>query len=217
MVRSESSKVCLTVWMVRAAVFVVDAFCRSAKQEYLWGTQGGSGADSTRRTREGWSLNRKRALPPRLSIISSVLALLLFAPGVRAQRNDWHKVEMLEPGSWLHVKAQHKYFCVLEGVAHDELICEVHLRRSFRTTTISIPRAEVREVRKVPNLANQRRDGWIGAGVGAAAGAIAAGTTAKTYPGANAVVGGLGGGAVGFIAGEFVPLFQLHGKLIYRR
>ena len=217
MVRSESSKVCLTEWMARAAVFFVDGFGRTARQEYFRGTRVGSGAESTHGARDGSRLNGKVTLPPKLPIISSVLALLLFAPGVRAQKSDWHRVEMLELGSWLHVKAQHKYSCVFEGVAHDELICEVHMRRSFATTTISIPRAEVREVRKVPNLDDQRRDGWIGAGVGAAAGAITAGTTAKTYPGANAVAGGLGGALVGYIAGETVPLFQLHGKLIYKR
>jgi hypothetical protein len=143
--------------------------------------------------------------------------LLFFVPSLRAQKNDWHSLEMLEPGSWLHVKAQRKYFCVFEGATKDELICEVHLRRSFRTTTISIPKAEVREVRRVPNLNDQRRDGWIGAGIGATAGAITAGSTVNSYPGASAVFGGLGGAAAGFIAGEFVPLFQVHGKLIYRR
>lgn len=217
MVRSESSKVCLTEWMAGAAVFFVDAVGQTAKQEYFRGKRGGSEAGSTRGVRNGSRLCPKRTFPPKVAIIFSLLSLLLFSPGVRAQKSDWHRVEMLEPGSWLHVKAQRKYFCVLEGVANDQLVCEVHKRRSFRTTTIWIPRAEVREVRKVPNLDDQQRDGWIGAGVGAAAGAITAGSTTRTYRGANAALGGLGGAVFGFIAGQSVPLFQMHGRLIYKR
>lgn len=207
MVRSGSSKVCLTAWMAVAARYFAEALALRGRR----GVRSACGA------RNGSRLPPKRVIPPKLAIISSILVLLLLPHSVRAQQSDWHKVEMLEPGSWLHVKAQQKYFCVLEGVAHDALVCEVHQRRSFATTTISIPRAEVREVRKVPNLDNQRRDGWIGAGVGASAGAIAAGSTARIYPGANAFVGGLGGGTIGFIAGECVPLFQTRGKLIYKR
>lgn len=207
MVRSGWSRVWLTAWMARTAVFLVAALAVGRDR----------GTGSCRGVQSGSRLNQGRSFLPKLAVLSSLLVLLLCAPGVRAQKNDWRKVEQLEPGSWLHVKAQRKYFCVLEGVAHDELICEVHLRRSFATATIAIPRSEVREVRKLPNPDDQHRDGWIGAGIGATAGAILAGTGARAYRGANAAVGGLGGGAAGYFAGALVPLFQMHGKLIYKR
>ena len=207
MVQNRSSKVCQTGWMAKAAVFFADASAQPGR----------SRAGSTCGARDGWRWRLKGTRWPKTRILLAVLALMALVPGVRAQTRDWHKVEMLEPGSWLHVKADRKYFCVLEGVAHDALICEVHLRRSFATTTISIPREQVREVRKVPNLDDQRKDGWIGAGFGAAAGAVTAGSTARTNRGANAFFGGLAGAAAGYIAGEFVPLFQMRGKLIYKR
>lgn len=207
MVRSGWSKVWLTAWMARTAVFLVAAFAGRR----------GNGTGSCRGGRSGSRFNHGCSFLRKVAVLSSLLVLLLCAPGLRAQKNDWHKVEQLEPGSWLHVKARRKYFCVLEGVAHDELICEVHLRRSFATATIAIPRSEVREVRKLPNLDDQHRDGWIGAGLGATAGAILAGTGARAYRGANAVVGGLGGGAAGYFGGALVVLFQMHGKLIYKR
>lgn len=152
-------------------------------------------------------------------ILSAMLVVLLLEPNAQAkkQTGDWRVVENLQPGTHVIVKAQHKYACMVEGATDDELVCEVHLPRSFRTTTVTIPRAEIREVRTLPN---QARDAWIGAGIGGAAGAVAAGTNSRTYPGVNAFFGGLAGAAGGAIVGAMVPIFQYliqHGKTIYKQ
>jgi hypothetical protein len=181
-----------------------------------------------------WSKSRKifltgwrviKALPPakrRPRIFSSMLAVLaglFMGPNAQAKKNtgDWRVVENLQPGTHVIVKAQQKYSCTVEGATEEELTCWVHVRRSFRMVSIKIPRAEIREVRTLPN---QARDAWIGAGIGGAAGAVAAGTNSRTYPGVNAFFGGLAGAAGGALVGATVPIFQYliqHGKTIYKQ
>src|SRR5256885_10043809 len=75
----------------------------------------------------------------------------------------------------------------------------------FPYTTLFRSRAEIREVRTLPN---QTRDMWIGAGVGAAGGAVTAGLTAKSYPGVSAFFGGLAGALPGALVGGIVPIFR---------
>lgn len=152
-------------------------------------------------------------------IISSTLVVLLFGSSAQAQTGDWHAVESLKPGSYILVKAQHRYRCSVESATDDELICEGHQRRSLRLFTLVIPRSEIYEVRLSPHP-NQAKDAWIGAGIGGAAGAIATGTTSRTYPGVNAFFGGLAGAAGGALVGATVPIFQVifqRGKVIYKR
>ena len=152
-----------------------------------------------------------------LRIISSMLVVLLFGSNAQAQTGDWQAVENLKLGTRVIVKAQHRYACSVEGTTEEQLVCEVHQPRSFRTTTLTIPRAEIREVRTLPN---QSKDAWIGAGIGAGAGAVTAASTSRTSRGANAFFGALAGGLVGGIVGMTVPVFQLifqHGKIIYKR
>jgi hypothetical protein len=152
-------------------------------------------------------------------IISSMVVALLFASSAQAQTGDWQAVQNLKPGAYILVKAQHRYRCSVERATDDELVCEGHLPRSLRLSTLIIPRAEIQEVRILPHP-NQAKDAWIGAGIGGAAGAVAAGTTSRTYPGVNAFFGGLGGAAGGALVGGIVPIFQVvfqHGKVIYKR
>ncbi len=154
-----------------------------------------------------------------LSSMLAALVVLFLGPNAQAKKKtgDWQVVENLKPGTHVIVKAQHKYACTVEGATDDELVCEVHLPRSFRTITVTIPRAEIREVRTLPN---QARDMWIGAGIGGAAGAIAAGTTSRDYPGFHAFIGGLAGAGGGALVGGIVPIFQLliqRGKTIYKQ
>jgi hypothetical protein len=153
----------------------------------------------------------------RSKIISAILAVLVFASSVQAQTNDWRKVEFLEPGRRIIVKAQHNIYCSFEGATDDQLICEVREARSIHTTTISIPRADVREVRTLPN---QAKSAWIGAGIGAGTGAIAGGVQSRDYPGVHAFFGGLAGAGIGALVGSAVPIFKLaitRGEVIYRR
>ena len=171
----------------------------------------------------GWRVIQAR-IPAghRRQIFSSMLAalvVLFLGPNAQAKKRtgDWRVVENLKPGTHVIVKAQHKYSCIVEGATDDELVCEVHQPRSFRTITMTIPRAEIREVRTLPN---QARDAWIGAGIGGAAGAVVAGTNSRTYPGVNAFFGGLAGAAGGALVGATVPIFQYliqHGKIIYKQ
>jgi hypothetical protein len=151
-------------------------------------------------------------------MISSMLVLLLLGSNAEARKNtgDWRAVENLKPGTNIIVKEQQKYSCRFEGANDDQLVCVVHRPWFLGRTTLVIPRAEIREVRTLPN---QAKDMWIGAGVGAGAGAIA-GATSKDYPGFDAFVEGLGGAAAGAIVGGIVPIFQWlirHGKVIYKR
>lgn len=148
-----------------------------------------------------------------------MLAALLLGASAQAKtkNGDWRAVEDLVPGTHVIVKAQSKYACTVEGANEDQLVCWVHQRRSFRTVSIVIPRAEIREVRTLPN---QAKDAWIGAGIGGAAGAVAAGTSSRDYPGFHAFVGGLAGAGAGALVGATVPIFQVlfhGGKLIYKR
>jgi hypothetical protein len=151
-------------------------------------------------------------------IISSMVVALFFGCTAQAQTGDWRAVENLKSGSGILVKAQHRYWCSLEGATDEELICEVHQRRSLRTSTLRIPRSDIREIRALPN---QAKDAWIGAGIGAGAGAIAASTGSRTYKGFYAFFGGLGGAGLGAaVVGATVPVFQTifqHGKLIYKQ
>ena len=136
-----------------------------------------------------------------------------------AQTGDWQVVAHLMPGTEISVKTEHRYHCMVESVTDDELYCKAHLPRTFRVITLAIRRSEVNEIRISPHP-NQAKDAWIGAGIGATAGAVAAGTNSRDYPGFNAFVGGLGGAAGGAFVGATIPIFQLlfqRGKLIYKR
>lgn len=148
--------------------------------------------------------------------ISSILVGLLFSSNAHAQTGDWRAVQDLNPGSHILVKAQRRYLCSVEGATDDELICEVGQRRTLRTSTIRIPRSDIREIRVLPN---QAKDAWIGAGIGAGAGAIAAGTGNRTDKGFYAFFGGLAGAGIGALVGATVPIFQVifrRSKLIYK-
>ena len=150
-------------------------------------------------------------------MIHCMFALLIAASSAQAQTGDWQAVKNLKPGSQVIVKAQRGYSCSVEGANDDQLVCEVQEHRSLRTSTLTIPRAEVREVRVLPN---QAKDAWIGAGIGAGVGAIVAGSASRASPGANAFFGALGGAGLGALVGAMVPLFQFifqRGKIIYKR
>jgi hypothetical protein len=149
-------------------------------------------------------------------IISSLFVVLLLGWNAQAQTGDWQAVENLKLGTHVIVKAQHRYACSVEGTTEEQLVCEVRQPRSFRTTTLTIPRAEIHEVRTLPN---QSKDAWIGAGIGAGAGAVTAASTSRTARGANAFFGALGGAGVGALVGGMVAVFQVifqRGKLIYK-
>lgn len=146
----------------------------------------------------------------------TMLAVFPSVSGAQSQKGDWRVVESLEPGTHVDVKAQRKYACIVEGATEEQLTCWVHKRRSFHLISIAIPRAEIREVRTLPN---QAKDAWIGAGIGAGAGAIAAGVQSKSNPGVNAFFGGLAGAGGGALVGAIFPIFDYlikHGKCIYK-
>ena len=152
-------------------------------------------------------------------IISSMLVALFFGFTAQAQTGDWQALQNLKPGSYILVKAHHRYRCSVEGATDDELICEGHLPRSLRVSTLRIPRSEVHEVRRLPQ-SNQAKDAWIGAAIGAGAGATAAASDSRTSRGANAFFGGLAGAGLGALLGATVPVFQVifrRGNLIYKR
>ena len=153
-----------------------------------------------------------------LRIISALLAALLLLPNAQAQTRDWQAVRNLRPGTRIMVKAEHRYPCSFLSATEHELSCEVpqHWRIGLPAQMI-FSRAEIREIRKEPN---QAKDAWIGAGIGGTAGAVAAGSSSRDYPGFHAFVGGLAGAGAGALVGATVPIFQVlfhGGKLIYKR
>jgi len=146
-----------------------------------------------------------------------MFALLIAASSAQAQTGDWQAVENLKPGSSTLVKVQRRYLCYVENATDNELVCKVHQPRSLRLSTLTIPRAQVREVHLLPN---QAKDAWIGAGIGAGAGAAVAASTSRTSRGASAFFGALAGAFLGRLVGMTVPLFQFifpHGRIIYKR
>jgi len=152
--------------------------------------------------------------------LTACMVILALSPCAEAQTGSWQAVENLPPGRQISVEAQRRYSCILESANDSELVCEVHRRRTPRTSTITIQRAEVREVREARTLPNQRKSALIGAGIGAGGGAIAAGVNSTTSRGANAFFGGLAGAGIGALVGATVPVFQAifkRGTLIYRR
>ncbi len=165
----------------------------------------------------------RTAFPSRLKrqIVVWAISVLFFAVSVQAQTGDWRAVESLKPGSRVRVRtdAQRRIACSVEGATDTELFCEVHVRRSLRTSTLSIPRSEIQEVRVLPNP-NQTKDAAIGAAIGAGAGATGAAINARVARGANAFFGGLAGAGIGALIGASVPVFQVvfqRSKLIYKR
>ena len=151
-------------------------------------------------------------------IISAVFVVLLFGSNAHARTGDWRAIQNLQPGARIMVKTQHRHPCIFVSATDDELFCDIpqHWRLGL-PPGMTFSRREIREVRKLPN---QAKDAWIGAGIGAGAGAIIAGAGSRTYPGVNAFFGGLAGAGPGALVGAMVPIFQLAfhggGKLIYR-
>lgn len=155
------------------------------------------------------------ARPVRI-LFAGCLAFLFCALSLQAQTGDWKTVRNLPAGTHLIVKAQRNYSCDLEGATDDELICAARQLRSPGTTVVRIPRADVHEVRTLPN---QGKSAAIGAGIGAAGGA-ALGARNKTAPEANAFFGAAAGAGFGALVGAIIPAARLaihHGKVIYKR
>ncbi len=155
----------------------------------------------------------------KLQFISLMVVALLFGSNAQAQSGDWQAVQNLKPGSYILVKAQHRYRCSVEAATNEGLICQGHLPRSLRVSTLIISRSEIRELRMLPHP-NQAKDALIGAGIGAGAAALVAGTGSRSYAGVNAFFGGLNGAAGGALVGGMVPIFQVifqRGKLIYKQ
>jgi len=172
--------------------------------------------DSPDSWRAAMAIEQRSARTAR-TLITSNLIFLMIALSLQAQTGDWKSVENLAPGTRIIVKAQRNYLCGFEGVIDDQLVCETRKPRSFSTISVNIPRADIREVRTLPD---QAKSAAIGAGIGAGAGAVLAGSSSKASPGANAFFGALGGAGFGALVGMIVPVvrFAIHrGKVIYKR
>src|SRR5260370_7639101 len=116
----------------------------------------------------------------KLQFISLMVVALLFGSNAQAQSGDWQAVQNLKPGSYILVKAQHRYRCSVEAATNEGLICQGHLPRSLRVSTLIISRSEIRELRMLPHP-NQAKDALIGAGIGAGAAALLARTPSHSY------------------------------------
>jgi hypothetical protein len=98
----------------------------------------------------------KMALVPtshKMKIISLLLAVLMYVPGVQAHTGDWQAVEKLTPGTRISVRAQHRTRCVFQRATDDELACKRLYRSLALSSEIVFDRESAREVR----LETQRR------------------------------------------------------------
>lgn len=165
----------------------------------------------------------RAAFPSRLKRLIEVWTISgLFAASVQAQTGDWRAVEILKPGSPVRVRTDERRIrCSVEGATDTELFCEVQ-GRLLRTSTLSILRSEIQEVRVLPNP-DQAKDTAIGAAIGAGVVATDAAINPRVPRGARgayAIFGGLAGAGLGALTGALVPVFQIifqRGKLIYKR
>jgi hypothetical protein len=159
----------------------------------------------------------KMALVPtshKMKIISLLLAVLMYGPGVQAHTGDWQAVEKLTPGTRISVRAQHRIRCVFQRATDDELACKRLYRSLALSSEIVFDRQSVREVRlERSDEANGAVGALIGAGAGAAVGASNGKGTATREGGALLL------GSIGAIAGWFIgaDFHILHGKSIYKR
>ena len=147
------------------------------------------------------------------------LTLLFAAPaaGLAEQpAQDWQRVESLKVGSSIRITlSQQKFFCAFDSADGDGLIC--HKRQAGVNHSISLRKADIRQIRARNATGSIIGGALLGAGAGAGIGAIVdsgiknANTTNNAkFTGGLARAGGLLGALFG-IATEFVP-----GKLLYR-
>ncbi len=155
-------------------------------------------------------------------ILSLLIALLTLTSSLEGQTGDWQAVRRLDSGIPVSVKVKRSYYCIFQYVTDDELVCGVP-RPIFRYATRIFPRAQIREVRKLPNP-DQMKSAKIGAGIGAATLATAGAIRCTKHraecapPAFSIPVAGLIGAFVGSLVGMAVPLFQVfrRGKVIYK-
>gem|GEM_PF-5794802 len=150
-----------------------------------------------------------------------MILLIVFEPVAQAQSGDWRAVERLAPGTCVGVKVEGKrrMWCSVEGATDTALICEVHVRRHLRTSTLTISRSDVEEVRLLPHP-NQARDAEIGALIGAGAGATSGAINNPLVRGPAAFIDGLAGAGFGALVGSLVAVVQFvvqRSKVIYKR
>jgi hypothetical protein len=105
-------------------------------------------------------------------MLLSAIVLLCGASIAQTSTDDWRNVERLLPGVEIAVTGpSSKLRCTLLAATDDNLTCApiVHWRRRGTPSEISIPRANIRELRLVHSEDEQRSAGTAG---GAIAGAI---------------------------------------------
>lgn len=145
--------------------------------------------------------------------------MMTAAMGLKAQSRDWAAVKQIAPETMITVKAdgRHSVMCLFQRANETELICEPRMRAYY---AVEFPdyrfgRRHVREVRlERSNEENAAVGGLVGAGVGAAAGALGKGNGTVTRGGAALMMGGIGA----LLGGTFGHTFHvLRGEVIYRR
>src|SRR5215471_7454730 len=136
--------------------------------------------------------------------IAIALTFLLVASDGLAQNSDWQIVKGLHFGARISVRTTHRSLhdpCVFQQATDDGLICLYATHSQWvPASTISFPRADVREVRL------ERGDGSntaLGAIIGAGTGAALGGAVAKSGRKAAAAAGG---GLIGSVIGGWFGL-----------
>ena len=145
---------------------------------------------------------------------TSLILLFLVTAPLYAQSSDWARVQQIAPNTHLKVSATHHGGdCLLQSVTPDSLVC------AHGTSTRSLPRADIRQI-KLGRPGHSALLGLAaGAGIGAAAGAgIGAGINSTDQgnllhvsgakaTGVGAAVGIILGGITGTAIGYTTDLF----------
>lgn len=159
----------------------------------------------------------------RTNIVLILLAPLLLASTVLAQKGDWQAVKNLPPGTRISVKTGHLFAnqCYFLSATDDQLVCERVLHGRRRMIIPPIPNDAVYERSKVRRVRLERGEvvnglagAGIGAGIGAALGASGGNGTLTRGGGALLIgsIGALMGGMYGSTGGTVI-----HGRVVYRR
>ncbi len=145
------------------------------------------------------------------------LSLVVLAVVPAHAQNDWQVVKTIPAGSPIKVYADKPLRCNLQFANDEGLGCKL-AAESFPLTLMNpfvYPRSQVREI----HLEHPHKNAAIGMAIGATLGAVAfTRNTSTPYTRDRVtagVIGGIGGGALGWWFGRLIPFVR--GTVIYKR
>ena len=147
------------------------------------------------------------------TVATLTFVLLTWTAQPWAQTSNWSAVQQLRPGTPISVKVRFRVQCNFHYADEKQLVCDPRLRGRFPRPPITVPRAQIHQVRIEKVEASTMAGAAIGAGAGAALGASSSNGT-LTRQGSTLLGAGIGG-LIGGTFGRQFPL--LHGEVVYQR